>query len=51
MQQGSENELLGIAFYTYLPTTRSTDQGRASSDLNTIYELANVTGWYQENTT
>jgi hypothetical protein len=50
MQQGSENELLGIAFYTYLPTTRSTDQGSVS-DLNTIYELANVTGWYQENTT
>jgi len=27
MQKGSKNELLGITFYTYLPTTRSIDGG------------------------
>jgi len=27
MQKGSKNELLGITFYTYPPTTRSIDWG------------------------
>jgi hypothetical protein len=36
MQQGNENELLGITLHTYIPTTKHIDQQRVN-DLNTLH--------------
>jgi len=46
MQQGNENEMLGITLHTYLPTTKCIVDDQTVNNLNPLYTLANITRRY-----